>query len=278
MVMFAALMLAGALLPNIEIGQNLSPPAQIAGPWEALVAPDEIAGFSLQVVANANEKVRSLRVATYVRKNGKTMSTWWNSGDSGEFVLRTGRLQFHQRRTENSGFDVALDLTYDPVDMTWTGSFQDPFFSGHVTLRRPALGNALLAPTGTWRRYSSVTIWPAQRVQTYGCLNIGLGQDGTLVLWAESHNIFLGDAKAVEPVFGDSYGELYDDAPATTYVDQWSFVAGTIMGGDRITGALSSDGSSFGGYSEHFGNGIVDPSHPRRAFAWVRMLDLQCRP
>ncbi len=51
-------MLFGTLQPNIEIGQNLTPAAQVAGPWEALVAPGEVAGFSLQITTNADEKVR----------------------------------------------------------------------------------------------------------------------------------------------------------------------------------------------------------------------------
>jgi len=274
--MLAALTLFAGLQPNIEVGQSLTPPAQVAGPWEGLVAPGEVAGFSLQVVTNANETVRSLRLDTYVRSDGKRMRTWWSSGDVGEFVMRTGRLHFHQARSGSAGFDVSLDLSFDPVDMTWKGSFADPFFAGQVALRRPTLSDAAL-PAGTWRTYSSLTLWPAQRVQDYGCLNIGLGQDNALILWAESHNEFLGKAKE-QPSFGDVYGELYDDSYAERYGGELSFIAGTGMGGDRLTGVLSSDGSSFGGYSEHYGNGLVDPAHPRRAFAWARMLNLACRP
>lgn len=70
-MLLTTLVLFGALLPDIEVGENLSPPAQVSGPWEALVAPGEIAGFSLQITTNANEKVRSLNVDTYVRKEGK---------------------------------------------------------------------------------------------------------------------------------------------------------------------------------------------------------------
>lgn len=275
--MLSALILFGALQPNIEVGQNLTPPAQVAGPWEALVAPDEVAGFSLQIITNANEKVRSISLDTYVRKTGKTMHTYWSSGGAGEFVMRTGRLQFHQTHNGKSGFDVTLDVAYDPTDMAWKGSFRNPFFSGQVALRRPNL-SVSLAPAGTWRTYSSVTIWPTQRIEEYGCLNIGVGQDDALVLWAEFHNLFLSDAKAKQPLFGDSYGELYDDPHAERYVDEWSFIAGTGVGGDRLTGVLSSDRSSFGGYGVHYGNGVVDPSHPRRAFSWTRMLTLACRP
>ena len=278
--MLSALILAGALLPNIEVGQTLTPPAQVAGPWEDLVAPGEVAGFSLQITTNANEKVRSLNLGTYVRKEGKTTSTWWSSGDAtGTLVLRTGHLQFHQKRSGNAGFDVMLDLTYDPIDMAWKGSFSDPFFAGRVALRRPNLSDAS-APTGTWRTDSQVTIWPTQRVEEYGCLTIGVAQDDALILWGESHNGFLGgDVKT--PIFGDSYGELYDASHADRYVNEWSFVAGTSLGGDRITGVVSSDGASFGGYSsDHYGNGIVDVSHPhaRHAFAWTRMQNLVCRP
>jgi hypothetical protein len=205
------------------------------------------------------------------------MYTSWSSGGAGVFVMRTGRLQFHQARSGNAGYDVTLDVTYDPIDMAWKGSIRDPFFAGQVVLRRPTISDPLV-PVGTWRTYSQVSIWPTQRVEEYGCLNIGIGQDNALILWAESHNVFLGDAKAEQPLFGDSYGDLYGDAHAERYVDEWSFTAGTGMGGDRITGILSSDGSSFGGYGEHYGNGVVDPSHPRRAFAWTRMLNLACRP
>jgi len=274
--MLTALLFAAALQPDIEVGQTLTPPAQVAGPWEALVAPGKVAGFSLQIITNANEKVRSLNLDTYVRKEGNTTRTWWSNGDAaGALLMRTGRLQFHQRRSANEGFDVTLDVTYDPIDMAWKGFFRDPFFSGHVALHRPNFSDSL-APVGTWRTYSEVTIWPTQRVEEYGCLNIGVGQDGALILWAESHNLFLGDAK--QPIFGDSYGELYDDSQAEHYGDEWSFMAGTQMGGDRITGVPSSDGSSFGGYEEHYGNGTVDPSRPRRPFAWTRMLNLACRP
>ncbi len=276
--MLLALMLLGVLQPNIEIGQNLTPPAQLAGPWEGLVAPGEVAGFSLQVTTNANETVRLLRLDTYVRKAGKTERTWWSSGAGGVFVMRTGRLRFHQTPSAGGEFAVTLDLTFDSSDMAWKGSFSNPFFSGQAVLRRPSMHNAM-TPAGTWRTYSMATIWPTQRVDGYGCLNIGVGQDDALVLWAEDHGMFLGYDDAKSPLFGDSYGEMYDDSHAVRYVDEWSFIAGTGMAGDRITGVMSSDGSSFGGYSsDHYGNGGFDPSHPRRALAWTRMLDLACHP
>jgi hypothetical protein len=135
-----------------------------------------------------------------------------------------------------------------------------------------------IAPAGTWRTYSSTAIWGTDRVQGYSCLNIGVGQDNALVLGAEDHNMFLGYDNAKHPLFGDSYGTLDDDANASRYADEWSFAAGTGMGGERIKGAMSGDGSAFGGYGEHYGNGVVDPAHPLRAFAWRRMLDFACRP
>jgi hypothetical protein len=92
--MLTALILLAALQPDIEIGQTLTPPAQVAGPWEGLVAPGEVAGFSLQIATDANEKVRALWLDTYVRGNGKGQRTWWSSGDTGEFVTRTGHLHF----------------------------------------------------------------------------------------------------------------------------------------------------------------------------------------
>ena len=269
--MLAALLLFGVLRPNLEIGQNLTQPAQVAGPWETLVKPGEVAGLSLHIITNANENVRSFNLDTYVRKDGKTTHTYWSSGSPGTFVMRTGRLHFHQVQNGN----VDLDLTYEPIEMTWKGFFRDPFFSGTVALRRPSLTDPP-APVGTWRTYSHVTIWPTQRVENYGCLNIGVGQDHALVLWAETYNLLLGNFN--RPSFGDSYGELYVDSHAEHYGDEWSFAADTGMSGDQITGALSSDGTSFGGEAEHYGNGVVDRSHPWRAFAWTRMLDLSCRP
>ena len=276
--MLAGLLLFIALGPDLEVGQNLTPAAQVAGPWEALVAPGKVAGFALLIITGANQKVRLLRVDTYVRKGGHTSRTWWSNGDpSGAFVLRAGHLQFHQTRRTNTGFDVALDLTYDSIGSAWKGSFRDPFYSGQVVLRRPSMSSAV-APAGTWRTYSDAAIWPTGRVDDYGCLNMGVGQDGALVLWAEHHNVFLSYDEAKRPVFGDSYGELEDDSQATRYVDEWSFTDGNGMGGEHVTGAMSSDGSAFGGYSEHYGDGESDPSHPKRAFAWKRMLDLVCRP
>lgn len=275
--MLTALILLGALQFDVEVGQSLTPPAQVAGPWEGLVAPGEIAGFSLQIITGSDGKVRSLNLDTYVRKEGKTERTWWSSGEAGStFLLREGHLHFHQAGSGNAGFDVTLDVTYDATDMAWKGSFSDPFFTGQVALRRPTFSDSL-APVGTWRTYSDVVIYPTQRIDDYGCLNIGVGQDDALIIWAESHNVFLrGDIK--QPSFGDSYGELYDDSHAERSNAGWSFTAGTNMGGDRITGALSSDGTSFGGYSTHYGNGLVDLAHPQHAFAWTRMLNLSCRP
>ncbi len=276
--MLLALLLLSIAPPTIEVGQSLTPPAQVAGPWEALVKPGEVAGFSLHVITNANETVRSLNLDTYVRKGGKTARTWWSSGYPGTFVLRSGQFRFHQARGANDGFDVTLDLAYDPNDAAWKGSFSDPFFSGHVTLRRPNMSDSM-APVGTWRTHSDIGIWAAERVVDYGCLNIGVGQDDSLVLWDESHGLFLGKDKAQQPLFGDAYGDMYDDTHATNYGGEWSFIAGTGLWGDRITGAMSSHGSSFGGYySDHYGNGAVDPSHPRRVFAWTRLLNLACRP
>jgi hypothetical protein len=275
--MLTTLILLGMLQPNIEIGRSLTLPAQVSGPWEELVAPGEVAGFSLHVITNENQTVRWVRVDTYLRKGGTTMRTWWSNEDAGVFAMRAGRLQFHEERSRDMGFDVDLDLTYDPTDSAWKGSFKDPFFAGPVTLRRPLLEDSI-APAGTWRRYSEVTMWPTRRVDGYGCLNIGIGPDDALILWSESHNLSLGDGNGGEPLLGDSYGELYDDSRAAHYANQWSFVAGTTMGGDRITGALSSDRLSFGGYGEHYGNGATDPSHPRRAFTWTRMAEFACRP
>ena len=269
-------MLLAFLQPNIEIGQMLTPPAEVAGPWEELVSPGEVAGFSLLIITNANEKVRFVRIDTYLRKRGFTSDTYWSSGEAGAFTLRTGRLQFHQARNSNGGFNVTLDLKYDSNDMAWKGDFSDPFFSGRVALRRPNMSDPE-APAGTWRTHSDTVLWPTQRLEEYGCLNIGVGQDDALVLWAEEHNMFLG-GDMQRPLFGDSYGELYDDSHAKRYGDEWSFTAGTALGGDQITGTPNSDRSAFGGFSVHYGNGAVDPSHPRRAFAWTRMLNLACRP
>ncbi|MGB6985630.1 MAG: hypothetical protein WBD74_06580 [Candidatus Aquilonibacter sp.] len=276
--MLSALLLLGVLQMNVEAGQNLTPPAAAAGPWEGQVATGEVAGFSLQITTNADEKVRSLALDTYVRKEGKSTRTWWSSGDStGVFVLRTGHLQFHQVRSGKAGFDVTLDLIYDPTDMAWKGSFSDPFFAGQVALLRPTFSDSF-APVGTWRTYSQVSIWPTQHVEDYGCLNIGTGQDDALILWGEWHNVFLGnDIK--RPSFVNDYGIWYDDSHFERSADGWSFLASTGAGGNRITGALSSDGSSFGGYySDYDGNGLADRSHPRRTFAWTRMLNLACRP
>lgn len=266
--MLLVLMLLVLMQPNIEVGQNLTPPAQVAGPWEGLVAPGEVAGFSLEIITSPNEKVRSLILDTYVRKEGKTTRTWWSSGDPGAFIMRSGRLQFHQTHSGSAGFDVTVDLTYDSNGMAWKGGFSDPFFSGHVVLRRPRLNDAM-APTGTWRMYAQTAISRTGRSDEYGCLNIGAGQDDTLVLWTEEHNSSVAD----------TYGVLYDDPHATRYVDQWSFMFENALTGERITGVMSSDRSSFGGYSsDHYGNGEADPSHSRRAFAWTRMLQFSCRP
>lgn len=276
--MLSAIILFGALKMDVEVGQTLTPPAAVAGPWEGLVAPGEVVGFSLQIATNPDQKVRSLTLDTYLRKQGKTTSTWWNSGEAaGAFVMRTGHLQFHQARSGTGGFDVALDLAFDPTDMAWKGSFSNPFFAGQVALRRPTFSDSSM-PVGTWRTHSQVTIWPMQRVEDYGCLNIGVGQDDAVILWGEWHNVFLGnDVK--QPSFGDDYGVLYDDSHVERSADGWSFLASTGAGGNRVTGALSSDGSSFGGYySDYDGNGLVDPSHPRHTFAWTRMLNLACRP
>jgi hypothetical protein len=276
--MLIILMLAWTLQPNIEVGESLTPAAQVAGPWEALVAPGEVTGFSIQITTDGNDKVRALNLDTYVRKEGKTAQTWWSSGADGAFVMRAGQLHFHQVRSANQGFDVTLDFTYDPIDAAWKGSFSDPFFSGHVELRRPSMIDAT-APAGTWRTHSEVTIWPTERVEEYGCLDIGVGQDDSLLLWAEDYNVFLGYQKEKEPLFGDSYGEMYVDSHATRHADEWSFIAGNRLAGDRITGVESSDHSSFGGYSsDHYRNGSVDPSHPNGAIAWTRMFDLACRP
>jgi hypothetical protein len=192
--------------------------------------------------------------------------------------MRTGQLHFHQERSPSGSFDVKLDLTYDPDDAAWKGSFSDGFFSGRVVLHRPGMRSAA-APAGTWRTYSGVLIGSTSRVNEYGCLNIGVGLDGTLVLWAEDHNLFLGFDKAKHPLVGDSYGALYGDSNPSQNAGEWTFLAGTSLSGERITGILSSDGSAFGGYSsDHYGNGHFDPSHPRRAFVWTRMLDFACRP
>jgi len=210
------------------------------------VAPGEVAGFSLEVMTNEDQKVRELRLDTYVRKAGQTTRTYWSSGTPGEFVMRTGELHFHQEHTASAPFDVTLDMTYDPSDLAWKGSFRNPFFTGPVTLRRPTFRYPQ-APVGTWRTFSQVSIWPTRRVNDYGCLNIGVGDDNAFVLWAESYNVFVGTATLAKPLFEDVYGELYEDSHSERYVDQWSFVAGNSNSGGRITGALSSDGVSFGG-------------------------------
>jgi len=274
------LLLAGALLPNLAVGGPLDQPAQVAGPWEGLVAPGEIAGISLHVIDNADGTVRSVYLGTYVRKDGKTTRTWWSSPGTGTdaFDLQSGGLHFRQSRNQGAPFDVALDLSYDPAHRVWKGSFSNPLFSGQVVLRRPNM-QAAMTPTGTWRTDSVLTIWPSQRVREYGCLNIGLGQDGALVLWSEDHNVFLGLDKDKRPIFGDSFGEMLDDPQTTRYVNEWSFIVGTGMGGYRFTGIVSSDGLAFGGFSsDHYGNGVVAWGHPQRPFAWTRMLDLTCRP
>ncbi len=274
--MLATFLLLGALLPNIEVGQKPTPPAQIAGPWETLVAPHEVAGFSLEIITRENGTVRFLRLDTYVRKQEKTTRTWWSSGTSnpGSLALHAGRLSFRQPSSKYAPFDVALDLTYDAIEADWKGSFQNPNFSGPVVLRRPSLTSSS-APTGTWRTYSYVSIdQSGGRRNEYGCDNIGLGQDGALVLWGEGSTAFVG----TEQINGNAFGELYDDSHAERYVNDWSFIAGTSLSGDKVTGSVSSDGSLFSGFAQHFGNGFVDPSPLGRPFAWTRMPNFSCRP
>lgn len=274
--MLAAVLSLGVLLPSVELGQKPAPPAQIAGPWEDLVAPQKVAGFSLEIITKEDGTVGFLRLDTYVREQGKTKRTYWSSGTSnpGTLALRSGRLSFRQPSNIYSPFDVALDLSYDSSKSAWKGSFQNPNFSGQVVLRRPSLTSSS-APAGTWRTYSYVSIDKSgRRGRDYACTNIGVGEDGALVLWSESGGAtFLG----TEPING-VFGELNDDSHAERYANDWSFTAGTSLGGDKVTGALSSDGSSFGGYLEHFGNGLFDPSHPQRPFVWTRMPNFSCGP
>lgn len=273
--MLTALVL-GVLLPNVEMGQSPTTPAQVAGPWEALVAPSEVAGFSLQIITNPSKTVRFLRIDTYVRKDGTTTRTWWSSGSDGAFVLRTGLLSFHQVASKDSPFDVALDMTYDPDEISWKGTFRNPYFSGRVVLRRPSFTSSS-ALTGTWRTYSAVSIdQSGGRRNDYGCDNIGLGQDGALVLWSEFHNIFLGTP--TEQVYGDLFGELYNDSHAQRSGSTWTFTADNGMSGDDVTGTLSTDGSSFTGFGKHFGNGFADSNPLGHPLAWTRMPNFSCQP
>ncbi len=66
--MLAALLLFATLQPNVEIGQDLTSPAQVAGPWEALVAPGEVAGFSLG--GDERTRRRTVSRARYLRSQG----------------------------------------------------------------------------------------------------------------------------------------------------------------------------------------------------------------
>ena len=276
MLLLIPVIVLGALQADFEVGQSLAPPAQFAGPWEELVAPGEVAGFSLQITTNADQRVRSFGVNTYVRRDGKTTKTYWSSDSPGTFLMRTNHLHFHQSHDGPGGFDVTLDLKYDSPSTSWIGSFRNPSFSGQVALHRPSMRDAI-APAGTWRTYSDTVLWPTAPVEEYGCLYIGVGEDNALVLWSEIHGLFLGYDAVKRPLFGNDYGELEDDADATNYGTEWSFTSGNGLGGDHITGAVSSDGSAFGGYSTHYGNGAYG-SRRRHAFAWTRMLDLSCRP
>jgi hypothetical protein len=169
---------------------------------------------------------------------------------------------------------------YDPASQTWNGTFTNRQFSGHVSLRRPATKPEADAPLGSWRIYSQDTIWSkAQlRVADYACLHIGMGADGTLVLWPEYHNVMDRGWTQNKPVFGNIYGELSSDSESKRGGGGWSFIVGNQMGGYRVTGTLSSDRTAFGGYiSDYYGNGIR-PTYRNAPFVWTREPDGICSP
>jgi hypothetical protein len=289
-VKLAALVIASlfAAPGTIQVGKPAANLDVITGVWESKIANAQIVGLSLRVIADAPFGTQSLRatpqvvrfiaVETYVRKSGRSRftATWWNSDVPGEFSMQNGKLHFRQTKP----FVVTLELTYDAEKDAWRGNYASPYYNGIVQLVRPRMAVAD-TPAGTWIQSSSTVIDVAKNplIET-GCLHVGLGEDRQFVLWGQYVKLNKGAAVNAETQpFEESYGELLNDTLTTHKGSQWSFTYANGVWSERVTGAVSSDGSKFAGaITDRQGNGAYDPGNRPESFVWKRAAGTECAP
>ncbi|HET7814608.1 MAG TPA: hypothetical protein VFL13_09565 [Candidatus Baltobacteraceae bacterium] len=305
-----ALVLAAVLSApfTLEIGKPGVDLESHTGVWEMKVAPDEIAGLSLRVIARVPfgtmtlrgtpQTVRFISVETYIRKNGATNTdgrfvtphpnevyspyrpgstvTWWNSAMPGAFWIRNGALHFRQAKP----FAVSLDLRYDESAREWRGGYASPYYNGNVILVRPRMDVAG-TPAGVWMESASRGFDLARNeTRDMQCLYAALGEDGQLVLWGQYVQENAATPLTSEATwFDESYGEALTDTLTTHTGSAWSFLYANGMWSERITGTLSADGSTFSGQAtDHQGNGAVPIGNPPQPFAWKRAAGDSCLP
>lgn len=261
---------------SVKIGASVSHPEAITGAWEAWISPTLTVGIAIRLITNVDgapatlrgkeQRVRFVSIITYTRDLDRSRRTWWNSDVPAEFDWQNNHLRLRQARTGNDGYDVDLDLVFDPAKSQWKGTFKNPDYSGQVVLKRPDYISSKHSPVGTWR-------WDSE------CIHVGMGIDGRLLIWNDDINLsglVIYGANGTRPPekTDEGYGEFAEDTRLRFGGLRWMFDLGNGLGGEFITGRLSDDGSTFSGESTHYGNGVSDGQ--AHLFTWERVKGDSC--
>jgi hypothetical protein len=265
---------------SVSTGDTVVHPEEITGAWESWIDPVTTVGIDIYLVETvegapttlrgADQKVRFLRVTTYVRHGDQSQRTWWSYDVPARFSWREGHLTLHQTRTANDPYDVDLDLLLDPAKSQWTGRFNSLGISKNVVLKRPQYVPSKSSPVGTWKGGDS---------PDFECMHIGMGIDGQLVVWSDGLSltglVIYGANGTRPPVKTDeSYGMLSSDTMLRFGGKRWMFDYGNGLWGEFITGQVGNDGSVFSGEATRYGNGISDGR--AHSFAWQRVQGDSC--
>lgn len=143
-------------------GSVIRHPEMLSGYWEAK-GDHAVYGLHIQLITRvdgapitltgARQIFHSALIGVYER-TGPTRKFGdgsWFSDDSAQ-VLWTDRHLVIKQSATRTGPEVQLDLTFDPVSISWSGRFRRGTFDRSVTLLRPhpETGTARSPFTGTW--------------------------------------------------------------------------------------------------------------------------------
>jgi hypothetical protein len=267
---------------NVRVGSIINDPQAISGAWEQAIGLGKVVGFDVEIrtaingapktLAGATQTLDFVWITTYVRSQGRSQRTFWNTETPARFSWEANRLVLSELESSISPQQVSLDLTFDPKDSEWRGRLQNEWYAGDVVLRRPYEPHVGYKIVGDWLSGSPRNV-------DYSCKHLALGADNSLVIWSD----YIGLPGIVNYISGMSapqttsewFGVLDMDSEMKNIGTNTLFFTGTDMSGDVVLGSVSQDGSVFSGQLAHFGNGIANGAF--NPMAWQRTTP-DCRP
>lgn len=232
-------------------------PESYAGPWETR---DPKSGVIDGIFLWANTEVRQsteylgqLQIKVYRREGNATTENWFTAKEGTDTTWDGKRLQLKLRPVAAGDVALNIDLTFDPVQQGWSGTFSRGGLAKQVRLQRPGASvHASNRFVGDWfLQADSLRHLPYSAF----CIHVAQADDGTLVVWQHTKSGHIINA----PTQNEYAKELAVED--VTFDSIALVVASSKWFGNRVTftGTLSPDGSQIEGRWATNGQPSPDP-------------------